>query len=214
MDATRDWSTTEAARLLNQPPHRIIYLFDNQVVDAPVQQAEGRGSSRRLSDRNLLEVAIATTTGRLGMGSETSRKLLGALRAWEQGMAGEGFALPRSVEEEGGPTVRLILDENGRTHVAIGWGADSTTVKGPMKTGARADKAGNAPPRPARAGTPTGFGWPEGSRTCRLEINVTAIAQGLRQARKAGPRKRTDMGIAAESEAWTEPQPGPGKLIK
>lgn len=186
MSTTREWTTTQAARLLKQPAHRIIYLFDNKVVDAPTREAEGRGSSRRLSDRNLLEVAIATATSRLGVGSETTRKLLGALRTWEQGMRADGFTLPRSIEEEGGAIVRLILNENGGTHVAIGWGADTTTVTGPMGTGAGTPSAANAPARAARPGTRSGFGWPEGSRTCRLEINVTGIAQGLREARHGG----------------------------
>ena len=150
----------------------------------PTRQPHGRGSSRRLSERNLLEVAIATTASRLGIAADTVRKLLAALRIWELGMAAEGLELPRSIEVDEGPTVRLILDDNAATHVAMGWGNETTTVKGPVRP-ADARNAAKAPPRAARAGTASGFGWPEGSRACRLEINVTAIAQRLRTTRDA-----------------------------
>ena len=183
MASQRQWTTTQAARLLEQPPHRIIYLFENHVVEAPEQDPRGRGSSRLLSARNLLELGVATATSRLGVGTRISRKLLDALRTWEQGMAAQGFALPRSIEDTGGPTVRLILDENGATHVAIGWGAGTAMVKGPMEALAGASDATKVPARAAYPGTPSGFGWPEGSRTCRLEINVTAIAQQLKAER-------------------------------
>ena len=204
MAATRQWTTTQAARLLKQPLHRVIYLFQDKVVGPPVREPQGRGSSRLLSDRNLLEVGIATTTGGLGVATDTTRKLLDALRAWEQGMATEGFALPRSIEEDGGPTVRLILDENGAAHVAIGWGAETTTVKGPIETAADARDAANAPARAARPGTPGGFGWPEGSRTCRLEINVTAIAQRLRAARDSARHAHTGAPAPGEvgASSW------------
>jgi len=122
--------------------YRIIYLFDKQVVEAPEQEPQGHGSSRRLSARNLLELAIATATSRLGVATETSRKLLDGLRAWEQGMTAVGFALPQSIEETGGPTVRLILDEQGATHVAIGWAPEARWSKDRCRTSRAAERRG------------------------------------------------------------------------
>jgi DNA-binding transcriptional MerR regulator len=54
-----NWTLTEAARLLGEPQHRLIYLCEKGVVEPDVQDAGGRGSSRRFSNRNLLEFAVA-----------------------------------------------------------------------------------------------------------------------------------------------------------
>ena len=162
MPSQQQWTTTQAARLLKQPTHRIIYLFDNHVVERPEHEPRGRGSSRLLSSRNLLELAVATTMWRLNVPTGTSRKLLDALRGWEQRMTAEDFALPRSVEEDGGPTVRLILDQNGAVYVAIGRGAEATRDRSRRPaTGTTARARGRG--RPGRE-HPTDSGGPRAAR--------------------------------------------------
>jgi hypothetical protein len=62
------WTLTQTARLLGEPQHRLIYLCEKGVVVPDFQDAEGRGSSRRFSDRNLLEFAIALRLRELEIG--------------------------------------------------------------------------------------------------------------------------------------------------
>ena len=50
-----EWTLSEAARLLRQPQHRLIYLCEKAAVIPDYADAHGRGSSRRFSARNLLE---------------------------------------------------------------------------------------------------------------------------------------------------------------
>src|SRR5436190_19062422 len=49
----------EIARRLDVPQHRLIHLCEKGVVVPEVHDAEGRGSSRVFSARNLLELAVA-----------------------------------------------------------------------------------------------------------------------------------------------------------
>jgi hypothetical protein len=56
---SEQWTLTEAAGLLREPQHRLIYLCEKGVVRPDYEDAKGRGSSRRFSARNLLEFAVA-----------------------------------------------------------------------------------------------------------------------------------------------------------
>ena len=53
------WTLSEVARLFGQPQHRLIHLCEKGVVRADFEEARGRGSSRRFSRRNLLQLAVA-----------------------------------------------------------------------------------------------------------------------------------------------------------
>ena len=74
MAATRQWTTTQAARLLKQPLHRVIYLFQDKVVGPPVREPRGRGSSRPRVEVEIGRPGGAKTraTAMVATGSEAS----------------------------------------------------------------------------------------------------------------------------------------------
>jgi hypothetical protein len=62
MEAKPDvWTLTQAARLLGEPQHRLIYLCEKGVVVPDFQDAEGRGSR---SNPLFVSVEGATSPGR------------------------------------------------------------------------------------------------------------------------------------------------------
>ena len=107
---------TEAARLLGEPQHRLIYLCEKGVVQPDVQDARGRGSSRRFSDRNLFEFAIALRLRDLEIAASFVGAILYVLRAFEGSVAKRksGFRLPGSLREGHPPDIRLIISDEAR----------------------------------------------------------------------------------------------------
>src|SRR3989304_6104061 len=98
---SREWTLTEAARLLGEPQHRLIYLCEKGVVRPDFQDAKGRGSSRRFSDRNLLEFAVALRLRDLEIGVSFIGAILYVLRAFEGSVAKRfrDFRLPDSLRD-------------------------------------------------------------------------------------------------------------------
>ena len=94
-----DWTLTETARLLEEPQHRLIYLCEKDVVEPDVQDAEGRGSSRRFSNRNLLEFAVALRLRDLELPATMIAAVVHALRVLENAAKRKlsGFHLPESL---------------------------------------------------------------------------------------------------------------------
>src|SRR3972149_8946826 len=96
-----EYTLSQTARLLKEPQHRLIYLCEKGVVRPDIQDAEGRGSSRRFSARNLLEFAVALRLRDL----EIATSLVGAgiyvLRGFERSVRRQiaDFPLPDSLRE-------------------------------------------------------------------------------------------------------------------
>jgi len=121
MSPLRDeWTMTGAARLLGQPQHRLIYLCEKGVVQPDLRTAEGRGSSRGLSRRNLLEFSVALNLRQLQIPAQLIGALLGALRELEAHLAGElpGFALPDGLRSSTSPDLRLVIGD-GRLYFTL-----------------------------------------------------------------------------------------------
>ena len=80
----REWTLTEAARSLGEPQHRLIYLCEKGVVQPDLEEAKGRGSSRRFSARNLLEFAVALHLRELELPASIIGAVTYTLRAFER----------------------------------------------------------------------------------------------------------------------------------
>ena len=187
-----NWSLTEAARLLEEPQHRLIYLCEKGVVAPDVQDAEGRGSSRRFSNRNLLEFAVALRLRDLELPATLIAAVVHVLRAFEGAVGREirGFHLPGSLRAKGAPDLRVVIGDGRRLYFTLGAGA------GPAE-GLRRDRPGRteggeasrslSPEVEARQARDAAqrslrrdeFGGPEGSRHTRVEISVSRIALDL-----------------------------------
>jgi DNA-binding transcriptional MerR regulator len=117
-----EWSLSEAARLLRQPQHKLIYLCEKGVIVPDLAKARGRGSSRRFSARNLLEFEIALKLRELTVPANSIAAILYALRAFEAKVARElpGFGLPAGLRSRRAPDLRIMLTDQGRLYFSLG----------------------------------------------------------------------------------------------
>jgi DNA-binding transcriptional MerR regulator len=188
--ATREWTLTEAARLLGEPQHRLIYLCEKGVVEPDLQDAKGRGSSRRFSAHNLLEFAIALRLRVLEIPAPVIGAITYTLRAFERKVRQQisDFCLPYSLRGAAAPDLRVII-KDGRLYLSLGTGKDAAKVYGgiDLKGVGRQKKSAGYLERALVVQTPPGrklggkangdFGESAGAR---VELSVTRIAQELR----------------------------------
>lgn len=190
---TGNWTLTEAARLLTEPQHRLIYLCEKGVVEPDLQGAEGRGSSRRFSNRNLLEFAVALRLRDLKLPAAMIAAVVRVLRSFEHAVGREisGFRLPESLKVNEAQDLRVVIGDGRRLYFTLGkrarppkiyGGIDLEDLKAPTKgRGSRRPKLKLVKPAATerRSSGPAEFGGPEGSRHTRVEISISHIAQDL-----------------------------------
>lgn len=191
-----EWSLSEAARLLGQPQHRLIYFCEKDVVVPDLGNAKGRGSSRRFSARNLLEFAVALRLRELTLPVDTVAAIIHVLRAFETKVTDEikGFDLIHSLRGKNAPDLRIIISDGRLLYFSLGVGAGDRKLFGGLDFHSLATKkikptmirkekiAANefgkgVTPKPASPASE--FGGPEGSKHARIEISVTRIAKDL-----------------------------------
>ena len=63
--ARGQWTLPEVVRLRGKPQHRLIDLCEKAVIQPDLRDVEGRGKSRRFSERNL-EFGVALRLRVLG----------------------------------------------------------------------------------------------------------------------------------------------------
>ncbi len=185
------WTLTQAARVLGEPQHRLIYLCEKGVIEPDFQDAKGRGSSRRFSARNLLEFSIALRLRELDIGVSFVGAVIHVLRAFERNVRKElrEFTLPESLRDPGAPEFRIVISDGGRLYFTL------TAANSPPRLygGVDLTKAMSTQPGSRRIGravasviTPIGtfpsrtLGGPEASRFLRLELSITELAREIR----------------------------------
>lgn len=189
---TREWTLTEAARLLGEPQHRLIYLCEKGVVQPDFEDAKGRGSSRRFSAQNLLEFAIALRLRMLEIPALSIGAITYTLRAFEHKVQQQipGFCLPGSLRGAGAPDLRVILNE-GRLYLTLGTAKNTPKMYGGVdlkKLGRdQSKKSAGELQRTLVLRAPSGRKTEHGvngelgeSSVARVEMNITRIAQELR----------------------------------
>lgn len=181
-----EWSLSEAARLLDQPQHRLIYLCEKGVILPDFGNAQGRGSSRGFSARNLLEFAVALSLRELTVPVPSVAAIIYALRAFEKRVAREisGFSLATSLRSTRAPSLRIILTDAGRLYFALGngkpkiyGGLDFSTLTASTRTRRR-----SKPGRQVRTALDrvAAGSEPGGDAKARIEVSVTQIARVLK----------------------------------
>lgn len=185
MTQDRSYGLTEIARLLDVPQHRLIHICEKQVVEPEVSDAQGRGSSRKFSARNLFEFALVVRLNDQSVPLSSATAILYVLGQFETATAKKivGFRLPDSLRGDRAPELRVILGDGKTLFVSLAAPGKAPRVFGGIHLGG-ANGARGKPrvaigpaARPRR--DPKAFGWPEGSRYSRLEVNVTEIAKAL-----------------------------------
>lgn len=185
-----EWTLTEAARLLGEPQHRLIYLCEKGVVEPDLQDAEGRGSSRRFSARNLLEFAVALRLRDLEIAASFVGAVIHVLRAFERSVQKQipEFCLPESLRRPQAPDLRVVIGDGRRLYFTLGasesapkvYGGIDLREMGASRKSLQALERELARPKPSKGrGRSHAFGAPEGSRHTRVEVSVTGIARDL-----------------------------------
>lgn len=192
-DPSAELTLTEISRLLEEPQHRLIYLCEKGVVQPDVQDAGGRGSSRRFSARNLLEFAVALRLRDLELPATLVAAIVHVLRAFDAAIQGQiaDFRLPESLRSAQAPDLRVVISDGRRLYFTLGDGQGTPKVYGGIdlkdlgvKTMAtrqlqRKLVLVTPPGRRSRDSAAADFGGPERSRHARVEVSVTRIAQDL-----------------------------------
>ena len=176
-----EWTLTEAAQLLGEPQHRLIYLCEKGVVAPDVQDAEGRGSSRRFSARNLLEFGVALRLRALGIPAAVSGAVVYVLRGFEKAIAKKmpGFSLPGSLIAANAPELSAIIGDDERLYFKLGSGKSGTKTYGGVPLEGLLESGTDAGHQRKRL-RGVGNEAKEGVLRAKAEVSVTGIAQDLR----------------------------------
>jgi len=175
-----EWTLTEAARLLREPQHRLIYLCEKGVVQPDFQDAEGRGSSRRFSARNLLEFGVALRFRELGIPASVIGAVLHVLRGFERaiGKMLAGFKLPGSLTAAEAPELKIIIGDDQRLYFSLETGGSNAKTYGgiPLQ-----DLVGQADDPDGLKKSLRGVGKEamQGELLAKVEVSVTGIAKDL-----------------------------------
>ena len=110
------FNLTAIARALGVPQHRLIHLCQEGVIVPDHGDAQGRGSRRGFSRRNVFELAVAVEMRRLEVPVSFVRAVIEVLRVFESelGKSIRGFALPESLRTQGAPRVSLLIVDGER----------------------------------------------------------------------------------------------------
>src|SRR4051794_32965527 len=127
-----NFTVTGIARALTVPQHRLIHLCEQGVVVPDHQEAHGRGSRRRFSQRNVFEFAVALQMRRLEIPVSFIRAVIQVLKVFEAqvGKLLRGFALPDSLRADGAPYVSLLVVDGDRLFFRIRAGERETVLGG------------------------------------------------------------------------------------
>ena len=177
---------TEAARLLDHPQHRLIYLCEQRVVRPELADASGRGSSRRFSAKNLLELAIALHLRDLRVPVPVLQAVVHVLGVFEK--RSECSELPDCLLVTPAPDLRILIRDGRFLYASLRTASGAPRLFGgidlqTLRGGGRGledlerQSASGKGPEGDHAGPSDGA--PDGSWRWRLEVRVTRIALEL-----------------------------------
>ncbi len=180
-----EWTLSEIARFLQQPQHRLIYLCEKGVITPDFADAKGRGSSRRFSARNILEISIALSLSEFHFPGTFSAHILYVLRSFETSVKASigDFNLPYSLMKDNSPEIIGIVTNGSILNFVIGLSGQPKKVYGGIDI-SESIKDGQLKFEPVELQdlTPTiqQINTPLGDQNlARFEINITKIAQSL-----------------------------------
>ena len=112
----KEYSLTEVSKLLQLPQHRLIYLCEAKVIVPDKSDAKGRGSSRRFSERNLLEFLVATTLSEFHVPAKISVNIITTVRMFAKEVEKllPKFRFPYSLTDANAPQINLLITNGTR----------------------------------------------------------------------------------------------------
>lgn len=158
---------------LKEPQHRLIHLCEKEVIKPDFEDASGRGTMRRFSERNLFEFAVALELRRFDLPVAYIAPIIQILRAFEAyaGKEIEVFSLPRSLQKKPSIALHLII-QDGKTFFFVLKMRGETRYVG----GFDLNKSASLALQHASLQSED----PTDGYTTRLEVDLTRIAQFLK----------------------------------
>ncbi len=137
-----EFTLTEVSKLLQIPQHRLIYLCEAKVVIPDRSDAKGRGSSRRFSERNLLEFLVALTLNEFHTPANVSAKIVFTLRQFanEVGELVPNFKFPSSLMDKNTPQLSLLITNGTRLFFVLNFAQARPIVLGGVDLDKRTQK--------------------------------------------------------------------------
>ena len=107
------YSLADIERRLKVEQHRLIHLCEKGVVTPDFEDAQGRGTMRRFSERNLFEFAVALELRQFSLPVAYITPIIKVLRAFEAYAARELeiFRLPRSLQDKPAVKVSVVIND-------------------------------------------------------------------------------------------------------
>jgi hypothetical protein len=145
------YTLAEIEKKLKVEQHRLIHLCEKGVVTPDFEDAAGRGTMRRFSERNLFP-------------------LMKVLRAFETYAAKEivVFSLPKSLQNKPAVRLSIVVIDGSNLFFILRYKGETSYIG-----------ALNLEGSPSLKGVKTSHDDPTHSFTSRLEIDLTRIAQSL-----------------------------------
>ncbi|MEO6027098.1 MAG: hypothetical protein ABIR79_09565 [Candidatus Binatia bacterium] len=174
-------SLTQAAEALGVPQHRLIHLCEQEVVIPDVRGAQGRGSSRTFSKRNLFEFAVALEMRRSDLPLSLARAVLQVLRAFETEAQGQipNFALPDTLRAAHAPKLSVLILDGYRLYIELHRSKRAAVVFGGIEIPRQPGPRRTPHHRPSGRLRPIRAKRELLKARTRTEIDLSAIAAGL-----------------------------------
>ena len=181
-----EWTLTKIARLLHQPQHRLIYLCEKGVIVPEFADAQGRGTSRRFSARNVFEFSTALVLSEFHFPAVMSVNFLYTVRSFEAQVKANGiddFSLPESLTKANSPEIIAIITNGSVLYFSLGFPGKPKTVFGGIdisEFSANSDLSNVSLESQSEATkSQDSSDSTISSNVARFEINLTKIAQQL-----------------------------------
>lgn len=168
------YTLAEIQGKLGVEQHRLIHLCEKGVITPDYEDASGRGTVRRFSERNLFEFAVALELRRFLLPIAYIAPIIRVLEAFEVYAAKKinVFSLPESLQNKSAIGLRIIIAEGRYLYFALRQERETSFI-GSLDLG-----KGNIS-KSALSGIRSSSHDPTTGASSRFEIDLTKIAQSL-----------------------------------
>lgn len=184
-----EWTIAQVSRMLGEPQHRLIYFCEKGAVVPDGKDAQGRGSSRVFSARNVLELALASRLRKLELPVAVIAGILLVLRSFTTTLqkADSSFDLTARLREPQGPDLKVLVKDGEKLYFSMEAPPAQARLFGGLdyrNFGGRRRLAVPRTLKELKVVSPQGrsLGGPEHSREARIEVSVTEVARSLRNS--------------------------------
>lgn len=124
------YTLSEIEEKLKVEQHRLIHLCEKGVITPDYEDAAGRGTMRRFSERNLFEFAVALELRRFLLPVAYISPIIQTFRAFEDYAATklETFSLPESLQNKHPVGLKIIITEGKYLFFALTYKRETTYI--------------------------------------------------------------------------------------